>query len=65
LLDPITRNARIYFKGNHHIHWRDLGDPPTIIMLTLAFLVSMPSNPLQQSNLHEREWFGDYIIPLI
>jgi len=28
LLDPITRNARIYFKGNHH--WRDLGNPPTI-----------------------------------
>jgi len=30
LLDPITRNAKIYFKGNHNIHWRDLGNPPTI-----------------------------------
>jgi len=30
LLDPITQNARIYSKGNHYIHWRDLGNPPTI-----------------------------------
>lgn len=27
LLDPITQNARIYFKGSH---WRDLGNPPTM-----------------------------------
>ena len=30
LLDPITQNARIYFKDNHHVHWRDLGNPPTM-----------------------------------